>query len=187
MLESLVRESKDEGQFRQNFLHLTDTVVLCPPVDERKEKSSLPPVSNITNATATKSSQITASKPSQILATPAKTVSVSTSDQTPPANTTPITTTPVPAPVISPSPLQLNLANVDLGKISSILSSISNAMKTTGEFSNSREQQTSFKGKCTSHICVVFMFRMMSITSSILSNVLADKPRPLKEFACCSS
>ncbi|XP_016342577.1 regulation of nuclear pre-mRNA domain-containing protein 2-like [Sinocyclocheilus anshuiensis] len=101
-------------------------------VDERTEKASLPSVSKITNATATKSSQITASKPSQILATPTNTVAVSSTNQTPPANTTPITTTPVPAPVVSPSPLQVNLANVDLGKISSILSSLSNAMKTTG-------------------------------------------------------
>ncbi|XP_059363279.1 regulation of nuclear pre-mRNA domain-containing protein 2-like [Carassius carassius] len=100
-------------------------------VGERKEKSSLPSVSKMTNA-ATKSSQITASKPSQVLATPTKTVSGSSTSQTPPANTTTITTTPVPAPVVSPSPLQVNLANVDLGKISSILSSISNAMKTTG-------------------------------------------------------
>ncbi|KAL0173301.1 hypothetical protein M9458_033612, partial [Cirrhinus mrigala] len=99
-------------------------------VDERKEKSSLPSVSKITNA-ATKSSQITASKPSQVLATPTKMVSGSSANQTPPANTTPITTTPAPAPVVSPSPLQVNLANVDLGKISSILSSLSNAMKTT--------------------------------------------------------
>uniref|UniRef100_A0A9J8AHU9 Regulation of nuclear pre-mRNA domain-containing protein 2 n=1 Tax=Cyprinus carpio carpio TaxID=630221 RepID=A0A9J8AHU9_CYPCA len=101
-------------------------------VDERKEMSSPPSVSKITNDTATKSSHITASKPSQILATPTKTVSLSSTNQTPPANTTPIMTTPVPAPVVSPSPLQVNLANVDLGKISSILSSLSNAMKTTG-------------------------------------------------------
>ncbi|XP_026140602.1 regulation of nuclear pre-mRNA domain-containing protein 2-like isoform X2 [Carassius auratus] len=101
-------------------------------VDARREKSGLPSVSKITNDTATKSSQITTSKPSQIVATPTKTVSVSSTNQMPPANTSPITSTPVPAPVVSPSPLQVNLANVDLGKISSILSSISNAMKTTG-------------------------------------------------------
>ncbi|XP_051574185.1 regulation of nuclear pre-mRNA domain-containing protein 2-like [Myxocyprinus asiaticus] len=100
--------------------------------DERKEKSSLPSVSKITNAAATKISQITVSKPPQTLSPPRNTVSGSATNQTPPANTTPITNIPGPAPVVSPSPLQVNLANVDLGKISSILSSLSNAMKTTG-------------------------------------------------------
>ncbi|KAI7806697.1 putative regulation of nuclear pre-mRNA domain-containing protein 2 [Triplophysa rosa] len=93
-------------------------------VDGRKEKLSK------TNAAATKSSPVTTSKPPQTLATPTKTVSGSVTNQTSPANTTP--NTPGPAPVVSPSPLQVNLANVDLGKISSILSSLSNAMKTTG-------------------------------------------------------
>lgn len=90
-------------------------------------------MSKATNATATKCSPITTSKPPQTLATPTKTVSGSITNQTPTTNTTP--NTPGPAPVVSPSPLQVNLANVDLGKISSILSSLSNAMKTTGEFS----------------------------------------------------
>lgn len=124
----------------------------------------------MTNA-ATKSSQITASKPSQVLATPTKTVSGSSTSQTPPANTTTVTTTPVPAPVVSPSPLQVNLANVDLGKISSILSSLSNAMKTTGEFSIYRAQQTGSGEKYTSQIYVVFMFRMISVTFSFLTDV----------------
>ncbi|KAA0702889.1 Regulation of nuclear pre-mRNA domain-containing protein 2 [Triplophysa tibetana] len=93
-------------------------------VDGRKEKLSK------TNPAASKSSPVATSKPPEILATPTKTVSGSVTNQTSPANTTP--NTPGPAPVVSPSPLQVNLANVDLGKISSILSSLSNAMKTTG-------------------------------------------------------
>lgn len=150
ILESLVRESRDEGNtvmlvcyVTSQMYCLTDIVVLCPLVDERKEKSSLPSVSKMPNASATKGSQITAFKPSQILPTPTKTVSGSSTNQTPPANTSPLTTTPVAAPIVSPSPLPVNLANVDLGKISSILSSLSNAMKTTGEFSFCRTDSRS--------------------------------------------
>ncbi|XP_065102408.1 regulation of nuclear pre-mRNA domain-containing protein 2 [Paramisgurnus dabryanus] len=100
-------------------------------VDEKKEKLSVKiSTSKIINAEATKSLPITPSKQPQTLATPTKTISGSVTNKTPSANTTP--STPGPAPVVSPSPLQVNLANVDLGKISSILSSLSNAMKTTG-------------------------------------------------------
>ncbi|XP_051577486.1 regulation of nuclear pre-mRNA domain-containing protein 2-like isoform X2 [Myxocyprinus asiaticus] len=109
-----------------------DAAANIADTDERKEKSSLPSVSKTSNAAATKSSQISVSKLFQTLATPTKTVSGSATNQIPPANTTPIINTPGPALVVSPSPLQVNLANVDLGKISSILSSLSNAMKTTG-------------------------------------------------------
>ncbi|XP_051999754.1 LOW QUALITY PROTEIN: regulation of nuclear pre-mRNA domain-containing protein 2-like [Xyrauchen texanus] len=109
-----------------------DATANIATTDERKEKSSLPSVSKTSNAAAAKSSQISVSNLSQTLATPTKIVSGSATNEIPPANTTPIINTPGPALVFSPSPLQVNLANVDLGKISSILNSLSNAMKTTG-------------------------------------------------------
>ncbi|XP_066538497.1 regulation of nuclear pre-mRNA domain-containing protein 2 isoform X2 [Hoplias malabaricus] len=95
-------------------------------VEEKKEKASSVAVSKLANTATAKSSHIT---PSSTLAPPTKAASESAANQTPPSSTVPTPTTPVSA---SPAPLQVNLANVDLGKISSILSSITNVMKNTG-------------------------------------------------------
>lgn len=52
------------------------------------------------------------------------------------ATATPVTPTSTTAPNTSTNPLGVNLAKVDLGKISSILSSLTSAMKNTGAFGN---------------------------------------------------
>ncbi|XP_017565806.1 regulation of nuclear pre-mRNA domain-containing protein 2 isoform X1 [Pygocentrus nattereri] len=94
-------------------------------VEEKKEKTSTVAASKVTNSTAARSSHIMAAS---ALAPPTKPTPEPAASQTPPSSA-PTPTTPVPA---SPAPLQVNLANVDLGKISSILSSITNVMKNTG-------------------------------------------------------
>lgn len=96
-------------------------------VEDKKEKASSSTVPKATSATAAKS---------PTLAPPAKTTSEPTAVQTVSSSTA---TTTSPTSTLSPAPL--NLANVDLGKISSILNSITNAMKNTGE-------QNQIKMKC---------------------------------------
>uniref|UniRef100_W5KZ86 Regulation of nuclear pre-mRNA domain-containing protein 2 n=1 Tax=Astyanax mexicanus TaxID=7994 RepID=W5KZ86_ASTMX len=95
-------------------------------VEDKKDKTSPVAASKTANATATKSPLTTASP---ALATPAKSSSEPAANQIAPSPAAPTPTTPVPP---SPAALQMNLANVDLGKISSILSSITNVMKSTG-------------------------------------------------------
>lgn len=94
-------------------------------VEERKEKQVVP-----SSAPAKTESVPKATPSTVVVATPA----VTTPAQTPP---TPKTVSTVPVP---PSPaLGLpNLANVDLAKISSILSSLTSVMKNTGGCLNCR-------------------------------------------------
>ncbi|XP_028835325.1 regulation of nuclear pre-mRNA domain-containing protein 2 isoform X2 [Denticeps clupeoides] len=77
-----------------------------------------------------------ASSPIQALSKPALAdvplAKASPTSQTSASSATPTPPTPGCATVANPGPLQVNLANVDLGKISSILSSITSAMKSSG-------------------------------------------------------
>ncbi|KAM5129213.1 regulation of nuclear pre-mRNA domain-containing protein 2 [Mantella aurantiaca] len=110
-------------------------------VEERKDQIELSTSSlkdpEVTSA-STQGCDVTTSVPVSISAHVPITVSAppaTPSTMNPPASS--VTTTPsksITTPVIPPSiPLALpNLANVDLGKISSILSSLTSAMKTTG-------------------------------------------------------
>lgn len=86
-------------------------------VEDKKEKAPPPIVSKSTSAIAAKS---------PTLAPPTKTTSEPAAVQT-------TSSSAVTSPTTTLSPAPLNLANVDLGKISSILNSITNAMKNTGE------------------------------------------------------
>lgn len=86
-------------------------------VEDKKEKALLSVISKATSATAAKSPTLTPTK-----STPEPTATVQT-----------VSSSPVTTPTSTLSPAPLNLANVDLGKISSILNSITNAMKNTGE------------------------------------------------------
>ncbi|XP_030641415.1 regulation of nuclear pre-mRNA domain-containing protein 2 [Chanos chanos] len=97
-------------------------------VEEAKEKPTPASVSKFPGAAATKTAPATDSKP----AAPTRSLSEPAANQVAPSNTTPSPSTP------GPAPLQVNLANVDLGKISSILSSLTNVMKSTGESPVSR-------------------------------------------------
>ncbi|OCT66484.1 regulation of nuclear pre-mRNA domain-containing protein 2 [Xenopus laevis] len=108
-------------------------------VEERKEAQTPSTLATVTDAATTSSTEMTnfttaASKPASVpasLPTPAA-VSVGTPVSAPaPAVSAPAKT--VTTPTVAPSvPLALpNLANVDLGKISSILSSLTSVMKTT--------------------------------------------------------
>ncbi|MCI4374334.1 hypothetical protein PGIGA_G00005040 [Pangasianodon gigas] len=85
-------------------------------VEDKKEKAPPSAVSKATSATAAKS---------PTLAPPTKTTSEPTVVQT-------VSSSTVTTPTTTLSSAPLNLANVDLGKISSILNSITNAMKNTG-------------------------------------------------------
>ncbi|TSL82602.1 Regulation of nuclear pre-mRNA domain-containing protein 2 [Bagarius yarrelli] len=85
-------------------------------VEDKKEKIPPPAVSKVTTSTAAKSPTLT--PPTKATSEPVAIQAVSVSTVTTPTS------------VLSPTPL--NLANVDLGKISSILNSITNAMKNTG-------------------------------------------------------
>lgn len=86
-------------------------------VEDKKEKVLPSAISKTVNATAAKSP--TSAPSTKTTSEPAAVQTVSSSTVTTPTST------------LSPAPL--NLANVDLGKISSILNSITNAMKNTGE------------------------------------------------------
>ncbi|KAF4087472.1 hypothetical protein AMELA_G00071130 [Ameiurus melas] len=85
-------------------------------VEDKKEKAPPPVASKSIDATAAKS---------PTLAPPTKTTSEPAAVQT-------TSSSAVTSPTTTLSPAPLNLANVDLGKISSILNSITNAMKNTG-------------------------------------------------------
>ncbi|GAA6093739.1 regulation of nuclear pre-mRNA domain-containing protein 2 [Tachysurus ichikawai] len=85
-------------------------------VEDKKEKVLPSAISKTVNATAAKSP--TSAPSTKTTSEPAAVQTVSSSTVTTPTST------------LSPAPL--NLANVDLGKISSILNSITNAMKNTG-------------------------------------------------------
>ncbi|XP_076135752.1 uncharacterized protein rprd2b [Alosa pseudoharengus] len=95
-------------------------------VEEMREKPSTSAVSKATTAAPPATSRSTAST----VTNPTKTPVERSANQTPPSSTSVTPTTPTAAP--GPSPLQMNLANVDLGKISSILSSLTSAMKGSG-------------------------------------------------------
>lgn len=92
-------------------------------VEERKEKQVVPP------PTPAKTESVPKVTPSTTTVV-ASTVTVTTPAQTPPTPPTPkaVNTTP-PSPALALP----NLANVDLAKISSILSSLTSVMKNTGE------------------------------------------------------
>lgn len=99
---------------------ITNTVYLfCILIDDKDDE---PPVS------ISKTKSDAASKPQNALTKPSK--------PSPSAVTTATTVTPVPAKATAAptTPLGVNLAKVDLGKISSILSSLTSAMKNTGGF-----------------------------------------------------
>ncbi|XP_048116615.1 regulation of nuclear pre-mRNA domain-containing protein 2 [Alosa alosa] len=93
-------------------------------VEEMREKPSTSAVSKATTAAPPATSRSTAST----VTNSTKTLVERSANQTPPSSTSATPTTAAPGP----SPLQMNLANVDLGKISSILSSLTSAMKGSG-------------------------------------------------------
>uniref|UniRef100_A0A4W4HPK0 Regulation of nuclear pre-mRNA domain-containing protein 2 n=1 Tax=Electrophorus electricus TaxID=8005 RepID=A0A4W4HPK0_ELEEL len=98
-------------------------------VEEKKEKTCPAAVSKATHVTVTKSPHIMASP---TVAAPTKAASEPAANLTLPSSSAPAPTTPGPVGTASSAPLQVNLANVDLGKISSILNSITSVMKNTG-------------------------------------------------------
>ncbi|TRY60752.1 hypothetical protein DNTS_029612 [Danionella cerebrum] len=108
----------------QNSLaKLTPAPLIAPVVAPSFPPSSTPVVGPLTSSTPEITpSSAPAVAPSSLSATP-KVLS--------PTPDPPVAPTTTPAPVVAPSPLQMNLASVDLGKISSILSSLSSAMKNT--------------------------------------------------------
>ncbi|KAJ8383771.1 hypothetical protein AAFF_G00214580 [Aldrovandia affinis] len=112
-------------------------------VEERKEKPAPVAVSKPTPAAA---AAATAPSPLRTSEEPPAKQAPPPSTPTPTATPTP---TPAPAPTPTPTPtpntpgtpatpLPVNLANVDLGKISSILSSLTSVMKSTGVSPGSR-------------------------------------------------
>ncbi|XP_056157751.1 regulation of nuclear pre-mRNA domain-containing protein 2 [Lampris incognitus] len=96
----------------------------CAQVDDKKDK--IP-------SAASKTTKLAAPSKLTLPATPAR-----ASKATTPVPTTPVTPTSATSQSAPANPLGVNLANVDLGKISSILSSITSAMKNTAASPSSR-------------------------------------------------
>lgn len=134
------------------------------PVGERKEKPSASTVSKTTTAPPPAASKLTSTA-----ANPTKAPAERSANQTPPSSTAPTQTTPT--MVSGPSPLQVNLANVDLGKISSILSSITSAMKGSGETRLQIALQAAFRH----HVPTKLLFQTLCPTKLLFQTLCSTK------------